>query len=170
MKDKDIAIEKWLVSNKFCPRCGEKMNDGKDGMLTCPKCKNIVFPRIDPCVLVLIKKEDKILLVRHVQRSQDRWTILAGYAEPGETIEETVIREVKEEVGINVKNITYRGSQSWPHPAQLMFAFTAEYESGDITLQPEEIVKAEWFDANDNPANPPEESLAYKLLKGAFAE
>ena len=164
MTDRDIALGNWLTNNHFCPRCGERMEQGKDGMLTCPKCDNIVFPRIDPCVLVLVKKEDKILLVRHVQRSQNRWTCLAGYAEAGETIEKTVTREVKEEVGINVKNIVYRGSQSWPHPAQLMFAFTAEYESGEITLQKEEIAKAEWFDAHDNPANPPVESLAFKLL------
>ena len=71
---------------------------------------------------------------------------------------------MKEEVGINVKNIVYHGSQSWPHPAQLMFGFTAEYDSGEITLQTEEIAKAEWFDANDNPANPPVDSLAYKMI------
>ena len=162
--NRDTALEYWLKRNQYCPNCGEKMTQGKDGILKCSKCENVVFPRIDPCVLVLVKKDDKILLVRHVQRNQNRWTILAGYAEAGESIEETVAREVKEEVGINVKNIVYHGSQSWPHPAQLMFGFTAEYDSGEITLQKEEIAKAEWFDANDNPANPPVDSLAYKMI------
>lgn len=130
-----------------------------------PSLRQYFFPRIDPCVLVLIKKGTDVLMVRHAQRSQDKWTCLAGYAEVGESIEDTVVREVKEEVGINIKNIRYFGSQSWPRPAQLMFAFTAEYESGDIVLQADEIAEAGWFDAHDNPANPPIESIAYDLIK-----
>ena len=132
--------------------------------MECPECANQIFPRINPCVIMLVKKGNKILLARHAQRNQDIYTCLAGFVEAGETIEQAVHREIMEETGIKVKNVKYFGSQSWPFPAQLMFGFTAEYDSGEIKLQPDEIADAAWFDRGNHPATPPEGSIAYKLI------
>ena len=134
--------------------------------MKCPNCGELLFPRIDPCIIVLVRKGDKILLARHTQRNQDIYACLAGYVEAGETIENAVRREIFEETGIKVKNIQYRGSQSWPFPRQLMLAFYADYESGEIKVQEEEIEDAKWFDINDLPATPAPGSIAYKLIHG----
>ena len=108
------------------------------------------------------------MLARHVQRNQDIYTCIAGFIEAGESAEEAVSREVKEEVGINVKNIKYKGSQGWPFPDQLMLAFTAEYESGTIKLQEDELSEAKWFSKENLPATPLPGSVAYKLINSLF--
>ena len=163
------SISSWNKSMQFCPTCGTKLElcktfTAKD----CPNCKRQIFPQIEPCVIVLVNKEDKILLARHVQRNQDIYTCIAGFIEAGESAEEAVIREVKEEVGINVKNIKYKGSQGWPFPDQLMLAFTAEYESGTIKLQEDELSEAKWFSKENLPATPLPGSVAYKLINSLF--
>ena len=132
--------------------------------MDCPQCGNQIFPRINPCVIMLVSKGNQILLARHAQRNQDVYTCLAGFVEAGESIEHAVRREIMEETGIKVKNIKYFGSQSWPFPAQLMFGFTAEYESGDIIPQPGEIADAQWFVRDHCPATPQKGSIAYKLI------
>ena len=104
------------------------------------------------------------MLARHVQRNQDIYACIAGFMEAGESAEQAVKREILEETGIKVKNICYKGSQSWPFPAHLMLAFTAEYESGEIKIQPDELSDAQWFNIHDNPATPPPGSIAYKLI------
>ena len=133
----------------------------------CPDCGNIIYPRIDPCIIVLVYKEGKILLARHVQRNQDIYACIAGFVEAGEPIEHAVEREIMEETGLKVKNIRYFGSQSWPFPAQLMFGFIADYESGEISLQAEEISDAQWFDPDHCPASPQPGSIAYRLIEDA---
>lgn len=163
------SISQWNQSMQFCPTCGTKLElcktfTAKD----CPNCKRQIFPQIEPCVIVLVSKEDKILLARHVQRNQDIYTCIAGFIEAGESAEEAVAREVKEEVGINIKNIKYKGSQGWPFPDQLMLAFTAEYESGTIQLQEEELSDAQWFSRENLPATPLPGSVAYKLINNLF--
>lgn len=161
------ALLSWRNETKFCCNCGSELKDHK--FLTareCSSCKRIVFPRIEPCVIVLVTKDDKILLARHVQRNQDIYACIAGYIEAGESVEHAVAREILEETGITVKNIKYRGSQSWPFPSQLMLGFTAEYESGDIVLQKEELSDAQWFDRNNCPASPKPGSIAYRLIHG----
>jgi len=159
------ALLSWRQLTKYCGCCGTELVDSST--LTareCPSCKNLIFPRIEPCIIVLISKGDKILLLRHAQRNQDIYACLAGFMEAGETVEHAVEREVMEETGLKVKNIRYYGSQSWPFPAQLMLAFTAEYESGEIKLQADEISSAKWFDRNDSPAMPLPGSIAYRLI------
>lgn len=159
------ALLSWRQLTKYCGVCGTKLIDNTT--LTareCPSCHNLIFPRIEPCIIVLISKGNKILLLRHVQRNQDIYACLAGFMEAGETAEHAVEREVMEETGLKVKNIKYYGSQSWPFPAQLMLAFTAEYESGEIKLQEDEISSAQWFDRDECPATPQPGSIAYRLI------
>lgn len=161
------SLLNWRSSHKFCQCCGSKLNEHP--LLTariCPECKNVFFPRIEPCIIVLVTKGDKILLARHTQRNQDIYACIAGFIEAGESAEHAVAREIFEETGIKVKNIQYRGSQSWPFPDQLMLGFTAEYDTGDIVLQKEELSDAQWFDRNNCPASPKPGSIAYQLIHG----
>ncbi len=159
------ALISWRRDYHFCSCCGAVLSDHEDFTArVCPSCQKLYFPRIEPCIIVLVRKGDKVLLARHVQRNQDVYACIAGFIEVGESAECAVKREVFEEVGIRVKNIQYRGSQSWPFPDQLMLAFTAEYESGEIKLQENEIADAQWFDRDDCPTTPQPGSVAYKLI------
>ena len=136
----------WRRDNKYCSFCGSPIVDhAVQTARECPQCKKIHFPRIEPCIIVLVNKGDKILLVKHIQRNQDVYACIAGVIEVGESAEHAVQREIEEEVGIQVKNIQYKGTQSWPFPDQLMIAFTAEYAGGEFRLQPDEIADAQWF-------------------------
>ena len=162
------ALVNWRKSTKYCGVCGGLFENHKT--LTarqCPKCGSMVFPRINPCIIVKIMKGEKVLLAKSVNPNQDYYALVAGYIEAGESAEHAVAREVLEETGLKVKNITYRGSQSWPFPEQLMLGFTAEYESGDINIQREELADAQWFDLKNCPVKlPGEGSIAYRLLNG----
>lgn len=159
------ALVNWRKNTKYCSICGSKLeNSTLVTALECPQCKKQHFPRIEPCIIVLVSKEDKILLARHVQRNQDIYACLAGFMEAGETAEHAVQREIFEETGLTVTNIKYRGSQSWPFPSQLMLGFTADYESGEIKTQAEEISDAQWFDQKNCPATPLPGSIAYRLI------
>lgn len=159
------ALLSWRRDNKFCSKCGGALKDHDElTARVCEHCGKTYFPRIEPCVIILVNKGDKILLARHVQRNQDVYACIAGFIEVGETAEHAVRREIAEEVGIQVKNIRYRGSQSWPFPDQLMMAFTAEYESGEIKTQEDEISDARWFDREGCPATPQPGSIAYRLI------
>lgn len=163
------SILSWRANTRFCSKCGTQLTDAKNlSAKLCPKCNSEIFPRIEPCIIVLVSDGDKYLLVRHAHRIQNLYACISGFVEAGETIEQCVRREVKEEVGINVKNIRYVGSQSWPFPDQLMFAFRAEYESGQIKVQEDEISEAAWFDKNNLPAIPAPGSVAHKLITGYF--
>ncbi len=163
------ALINWRKSTQYCCACGAKLIESNQFTAReCPNCKKIHFPRIEPCVIVLVNKGDKILLARHVQRNQDIYACVAGFIEGGESAEHAVQRELEEEIGIKVKNIQYRGSQSWPFPDQLMLGFTAEYESGEIKLQKDEISDAQWFDRDNCPASPNPGSIAYRLIHSEF--
>lgn len=156
---------------RFCPTCGSPYtNDETETALYCSECNSKHFPRIEPCIIVLVHKGDDFLLVRHSYRIQDIYACIAGFMELGETAEECVKREVLEETGITVKNIQYKGSQSWPFPDQLMLAFTAEYESGTIRPQETEILEARWFTKEESKsvAQPAPGSVAYRLINNLF--
>ena len=159
------ALLEWRAKTKYCGCCGTKLED-HDSLTArrCPECGNMIFPRIEPCVIVLVHRGDKILLARHVQRNQNIYACIAGFMEAGETAEHAVAREIFEETGIKVKNIRYFGSQSWPFPSQLMLAFTAEYEGGELKLQEEELSDAGWFGRDNCPASPQPGSIAYRLI------
>ena len=157
----------WLNHTKYCSSCGSCLYLSiTETALECPQCRRIFYPVLAPCIIVLISKGEQILLARHVQHISDIYTCIAGFIEAGETAEEAVAREIREEVGLTVKDIRYRGSQSWPSPNQLMLAFRAEYVSGDITVQKEELSEAAWFTRNALPPIPLPGSAAYRLICG----
>lgn len=143
---KAVLVNDWYISHQFCGRCGTKTRlDEKDMMLKCPKCGQVHYPRIAPAIIVAIRNDDKLLMAKHSYHDNIRYALIAGFVEPGESIEEAVRREVAEEVGIRIKNLIYKRSQSWPFPNSLMLGFTAEYESGDIKVDGDEILTAKWF-------------------------
>lgn len=146
MGSKAVLVNDWYISHKFCGRCGTRTQiDEKDMMLKCPECGQVHYPRIAPAIIVAIRNKDKLLMAQHSYHDTIRYALIAGFVEPGESIEEAVHREVAEEVGIKIKNLTYKKSQSWPFPNSLMLAFEADYESGTIKVDGDEIVKAKWF-------------------------
>lgn len=161
------ALVNWRENTKFCCGCGGKLVQHKSqNAQECPVCGKLYFPRIEPCIITLVNKDEKILLAKHVNRATDTYACIAGFIEAGETAEHAVKREVLEETGIHVKNVRYKGSQSWPFPDQLMLAFTAEYESGEISVQEDEIADAAWFDRDNLPITPLPGSVAYRLIHG----
>lgn len=141
-----ILVNDWYMLNQYCGKCGAKTRLKENSMaLICPKCGTTFHGKIQPAVIIAIHKDDRLLMARHNYDTRVRYALIAGFVEMGESIEEAVRREVKEEVGIDVKNIRYMGSQSWPFPNSLMCAFKAEYDSGEIQVDGEEILKAKWF-------------------------
>ena len=162
------ALLEWRSLTHFCGKCGAPLEDDKKQTArVCPKCGNMIFPRIEPCVITLVHKDGKILLANHVQRNQNIYACIAGFVEAGETIEQAVEREIYEETHLRVKNVRYFGSQSWPFPSQLMLGFEADYASGEIELQREEIADAQWFDPEHCPASPQPGSIAYRLIEAS---
>ncbi len=145
-----IQVVNWYKNHQYCGVCGtHNVLDDKEMMLKCPNCGHINFTRIAPAIIVAISNKDKLLMAYHSYYKRQNYTILAGFVEAGETLEEAVRREVKEEVGINIKNIEYFASQSWPFPNSLMIGFKAEYDSGEIKVDGEEILKARWFSKDE---------------------
>ncbi|HBH87903.1 MAG TPA: NAD(+) diphosphatase [Syntrophaceae bacterium] len=158
-------ILEWDSNNRYCGRCRTEMKHAKVMRAKeCPGCGFLSFPRISPAIIVLIERENKVLLARVKRFTADLYSVLAGFVEPGETLEEAAKREIEEEVGIRVKNIQYFGSQPWPFPDSLMIGFTAEYESGEIMIDETEISDAGWFDPEQLPTIPGKISIARQLI------
>jgi NAD+ diphosphatase len=160
-----LQVCDWYQSHQFCGRCGKSTTDSKrDRSTVCAGCKLNFYPRLSPSIIVLVHRGDEVLLGRNHMFPEGLFSTLAGFVEPGESIEETVIREVKEEVGVNVSNLSYRGSQPWPFPNSLMLGFHAEYQSGDIVLQEDEIAEAGWFPCTDLPLIPGKFAISRWLI------
>lgn len=156
----------WNSVNRYCGRCGSKMVEKKDERAKqCIGCGNLVYPRISPAVITAVFRGDQILLAHNRNFRTGLYSLIAGFVEPGETLEQCVKREIMEEVGIQVKNITYAGSQPWSFPDSLMMAFTAEYESGEISADSVEIVDAGWYQAGSLPDIPSTDSIAGRLIR-----
>ncbi len=162
------ALKRWNERELYCSHCGTGLPqlpiDAERAERMCPQCGTIHYPRIEPCIIVRIEREGKILLARHIARNTDIYACIAGFVEAGESAEHALIREIREEIGIEVKNIRYFGSQSWPFPDQLMLAFTAEYAGGEIHLQRDELSEVGWFSPDDLPAHPRPGSISYALI------
>ncbi|MBU1101616.1 MAG: NAD(+) diphosphatase [Bacteroidetes bacterium] len=151
--------------NRYCGKCGGKTIIEKNEFArTCTVCSEVFYPQQAPAVIAAVVKDDKILLGRSKRFPVEMYSVLAGFVEPGESLEDCVKREVREEAGIEVKNIQYFGSQTWPFPNSLMIGFTAEWESGEIKIDEEEIVDADWFFHDKLPVIPDTVSIARKLI------
>ncbi len=156
----------WVRDHRYCGRCGLETEPASNmRAMRCPACGLTSFPRLSPAVIVLIERDDgRCLLGRNGLWDIPMYSTLAGFVEPGETLEDTVRREVFEEVGVRVKNIRYFGSQPWPFPNSLMLGFIAAYEDGEITVDGEEVVDAQWFAPHELPMTPPTMSIAGQLI------
>lgn len=155
----------WHNEHQYCGRCGTGMVDhAKDRAKQCPSCDLINYPKLAPSIIVLITRGEQMLLARNANWPSNMFSTLAGFVEPGESIEQTVHREILEEVGLRVGSLKYFGSQSWPFPNSLMLGFHAEYESGEISCQDDEIAEARWFDVDDLPNIPPRSAISRWLI------
>ena len=160
-----FQLMEWDRNHQYCSRCGTPTEPRRDERArACPSCKYTTYPPISPAIMILITRGREILLARKKEWVHGRFSALAGFVEPGETLEDTVRRETREEVGVEITNLRYFGSQPWPFPHQLMIAFTAEWQSGDLRPDGIEIEEAAWFDAERLPKLPPPISISRRLI------
>ncbi|MCP3788989.1 NAD(+) diphosphatase [Pseudomonas sp. N2-11] len=158
-------IGTWAREHRFCGSCGQPMTQIRwERAMHCRACDLRSYPRISPSMIVLITRGDEILLARSPRFVAGVYSTLAGFAEPGESAEDCLVREVREEVALEVKNIQYVGSQCWPFPHSMMLGFHAEYAGGAIVMQPDEIEDARWFNVHDLPPLPAGRSIARYLI------
>jgi NAD+ diphosphatase len=167
-----VQLVEWGRTHRFCGRCGTPNEPAKgERAMHCPACGLSAFPRLAPAMITLVTRGDdgpdqQALLARGVLWKVPMYSCLAGFVEPGESLEAAVSREVKEEVGLTVGDIRYQGSQPWPFPHSLMCGFRARYVAGDIVPDPAEIADAGWYRRDDLPPIPPGISIARKLIDG----
>ncbi len=159
-------LRNWYAEHRFCGRCGHKtIHKADERALQCPECKALFFPKISPAIIVAITCGDKILLARNASFTVGRYSLVAGYTDVGETLEATVIREVREEVGLDVKNIRYYKSQPWPLSGSMMVGFIAEADDNQpIVIDGHEIADAAWFTRENLPDYPPAVSIAGEMI------
>ncbi|MCU4708246.1 NAD(+) diphosphatase [Acinetobacter pittii] len=161
-----VQLLEWRRNHKFCSHCGHPTEvHPTEYAMVCPSCRYHQYPRVNPCIITLITRgDDEILLAKSVHNKTNMYGLIAGFVEVGETLEEAVQREAFEEVGLKLKNIQYMSSQPWPFPSNLMVAFRAEYESGEIKLQEEEIADAQFFKIDQLPEIPFKGSIAHSMI------
>jgi len=166
-----VQVLEWDRTHRFCGACGTPTEQvGHERAKRCPACELVVYPRISPAMMVLVTRGRELLLGRGLNFPPGRYSALAGFMEAGETIEDTVHREVMEEAGVQVKNLRYFGSQSWPFPNSLMIAFQAEYAGGEMRANPSELADAQWFTPQTLPQLPPRLSIARALIDATVAQ
>ncbi|MEH6472860.1 MAG: NAD(+) diphosphatase [Halopseudomonas sp.] len=180
--DRDLAqllnrsaqINSWYRNHRFCSRCGTSISRyDRDFSAVCDRCHYHQYPRISPCIIVLVRRQgpdgEQCLLAHAAHFNSERYSTLAGFIEAGETAEQAVVREVREEVGVEIDNIRYWKSQPWPFPHSLMLGFFADYAGGEIVPDGEEILKAQWFDIDAMPQLPTKLSISRDLIDGFIA-
>ena len=164
---RERELGEWRATNRFCGKCGAAMGphpNPAEHALACPACGYVAFPAIAPAVIVLVTKGDQVLLQRNSHYRSANWSLVAGFVNPGEDLEEAVRREVREESSIAVRDIRYVRSQTWPFPSNLMIGFRAEYDSGELTPDGDEVLASAWFDRTALPEIPRPGSIARVLL------
>ena len=164
MAGKCREINYWDAHTKFCGVCGGTMKLHTNISKRCTHCGNEVWPQLATAIIVLIHKGDEVLLVHAKNFKSNFYGLIAGFVETGESLEEAVVREVREETGLEIESPSYFGSQPWPYPIGLMVGFTARYKSGSLSLQEEELSAGGWFHRNKLPQIPEKLSLARKLI------
>jgi len=158
-------IATWAREHRFCGRCGQPMSQIRwERAMHCQACDLRSYPRISPSMIVLVTRGDEVLLARSPRFVAGVYSTLAGFAEPGESAEQCLVREVREEVAVQVRDIQYIGSQCWPFPHSMMLGFHAEYAGGEIVMQADEIEDARWFDIRRLPPLPASRSIARYLI------
>jgi len=156
----------WQSTSGFCPRCGEATEriEGEWGK-RCPRCKYEHYPHLHPAVITLVRDGDRFLLARKQEWAPGRYALVAGFVDNGESFEGAVAREVKEEVGVDVTDIQYVGSQNWPFPSQIMVGFVARYAGGDVRVDTQELEDARWFTRDTIPISPSRHSIAGYIIR-----
>lgn len=162
-----VQLLEWRRNHKFCSHCGtETQAHASEYAMICPACNYHQYPRVQPCVITVITRgNDEILLAKNAKNQSKMYGLIAGFVEVGETLEEAVERETMEEIGLKLTNIQYLSSQPWPFPSNLMIAFKAEYASGDIVLQEDEISDAQFFKFDTLPEIPFAGSIAHAMIQ-----
>lgn len=158
-------ILQWEQQSSFCSLCGGRtLQFVREFGRYCSVCNAKQFPRISPCAIVLVRRDDEVLLVRNAAWPAGRYSLAAGFLNFGESLEDCAAREVKEETGIDIIDITYVGSQSWPFPSQLMAGFVAQYAGGELVVDHSELEDAHWFPISALPPLPPTRSIARRII------
>ena len=166
-----LQLIEWDRTHQFCGRCGARTEASREERVRiCPACKLAAYPRVAPAVMALVKREKQILLARGRHFPPGMYSALAGFVEPGESLEQCLAREVAEEVGVQISNTRYFASQSWPFPHSLMIAFVCDWVSGDIKPQDAEIEEANWFEVLQLPKLPSKISIARRLIDAVVEE
>ncbi len=166
-----VQVLEWDRTHRFCGVCATPTEQvGHERAKRCPACGLVSYPRISPAMMVMVTRGRELLLGRGINFPAGRYSALAGFVEAGETVEEAVEREVREEVGIEVRDLRYFGSQSWPFPNSLMIAFRAEYADGELRPDPAELADARWFTPEALPQLPPPLSIARALIETTLAD
>jgi NAD+ diphosphatase len=160
-----LALVEWDITSRYCGRCAEptRLVEGERAR-RCSRCDAVFHPRVSPAVIVSVERDGKILLARNARFPTGRFSILAGFVEPGESLEDALRREVREEVGIEVTEIRYYGSQPWPFGRSLMIGFTACHAGGSLRVDGREILEAAWFAPGELPELPPKISIARQII------
>lgn len=171
MAGRAFQIMHWDRTSQYCGRCGHPTTlVDHERAKVCHECHLTIYPRISPAIIVAVIKDRQILLAHAPRFPKSLYSVVAGFVEPGETFEECVRREVKEEVNIDVTDIRYFGSQPWPFPDSLMVGFTARYAGGEIRVDQHEILEAGWFSPDNLPELPGKVSIARKLIDWFVAQ
>ena len=161
----------WNATHQFCGRCGGETGPvAGEPAKRCTRCGMLHYPRLSPAIIVLVRDGSRVLLARSPGFPGGMYSVLAGFVEPGESIEETIYREIREEVGVEVAHVRYFGSQPWPFPNSLMIGFTADYAGGELRKDPEEIEDAGWYSVGELPVLPPRVSIARAMIDQFVAE
>lgn len=159
-------LVRWGIEHRFCGQCGSPMtSDDGEHTRFCQACNHHFYPKISPCIIVVVTKGDYCLLARNAKWKRDYYSAVAGFIEPGERAEDCLHREVREEVGIEVENLQYFSSQPWPFPGQLMLGFHARHLSGEIVVDQQEIIEADWYHYQHLPPCPDTNTLSGRLIQ-----